>query len=204
MALPGASPAVSEEMQSLTPAALVLKWLRSFFEQQRNFDTLHMLLNRPTGRSHAVPSLRILEHLVTSFSKQSHFKFRLPHGDIPMHLYDAYQAELLRHGKVMFDVFAREDKNDCSKHELQSPDRDGRTISTTAKQMNFVRWAIVNNVVEYAVANLEEIKRHLPSNSRRAQKQDDPPKKRQRTAFFRPPQMHTGEFRLSFNLTKPE
>lgn len=194
------------KLEDLTPAALVLKWLTGFFEQQHNFDTLHMLLHKPLGRAQGIPSLRVLEHLVTSFSKQKGFDFKLPHADIPMHLYDAYQAELLRHGKVLFDVFAREDKQDSSKHVLESPDGDGRTIHTTAKQMNFVRWAIVNDVVDYAIQNLQKIRDHLPSHARgreAALEQQGPKKKRQRTAYSRPPQMYTGDFKLSFNLPKP-
>lgn len=206
---PGADTPPASGLQDLTSADLVLRWLTSFFQQQHHFDTLHMLLHKSVGRPNGIPSLRVLEHLVTSFSKQKGFDFKLPHRDIPMHLYDAYQAELLRHGKVLFDVFAREDQQASSKHVLQSPNGDGRLISTTAKQMNFVRWAIVNNVVEYAVQNLQKIRDHLPSHSRLRRVADNDeaaaPKKRQRTSFTMPPQIHTGDFKLSFNLpTHPD
>lgn len=190
-------------MDGLTPASLVTNWLHGFFETQQNFDTLYVLLNKQKTKQKNVPSLRVLEHLVTSFSRTDGFAFKLPHADIPMHLYDAYQAELRRHGKVLFDIFAREDKQDNLKHVLESPDGDGRTLTTTAKQMNFVRWAIVNNVVDYAITNLQAIKANLPSSTRAANAAASTPKprvKRQRTAFACPPKVHTGDFKLSFKL----
>ena len=124
-----------------------------------------------------------------------------------MHLYDAYQAELQRHGKVLFDVFAREDKFSSSKHILYSPDQDGRSLKTTAKQMNFVRWAILNNVIQYAQQHLMQIRNHLPQHIKEfkaKQAEDQNPKKRQRSTYSRPSKLHKGDFTLSFSLASTQ
>ncbi|KAK9816087.1 hypothetical protein WJX74_001165 [Apatococcus lobatus] len=195
--------AAASDMEADTPSALVLRKLAAFFEVQANFDTLELLLDKQKGRAAQMPSLRVLEHLVTGFSRRQGFDFRLPHRDVPMHLYDAYQAELLRHGKVLFDVFAREDRHCRAKHVLQSPDGDGRSLKTTPKQMNFVRWAILNEVIDYAKRHLAEIRDHLPQQSRHrtapAPVESDNPKK-PRTSFQCPSKIHGGDFRLSFQL----
>ncbi len=197
-------------MNTDSPSSLVLKKLTAFFEVQVNFDTLELLLDKQRGRAAQMPSLRVLEHLVTSFSRQKGFDFRLPHRDVPMHLYDAYQAELQRHGKVLFDVFAREDRHCKDKHVLHSPDGDGRTIKTTPKQMNFVRWAIVNEVIDYARRHLAKIKEHLPQQTRQRRAgdpapaataaTDGPAPKKPRTSFQCPSRLHGGDFHLSFRI----
>lgn len=192
-------------MAAATPAALVLSKLEEFYTVQANYDILDLLLDKQRGRAQDMPSLRVLEHLVTNFSRQKGFKFQLPHQDVPMHLYDAYQAELQRHGKVLFDVFAREDRYSTSKHVLASPNKDGRSLKTTAKQMNFVRWAILNNVIDYAQQHLSQIREHLPKHFREAKAQQDiGSKKRQRTTYSRPSMLHRGDFRLSFTLPSAE
>ena len=183
----------------------MLAKLEEFYTVQANYDILDLLLDKQRGRAQDMPSLRVLEHLVTNFSRQKGFEFRLPHQDVPMHLYDAYQAELQRHGKVLFDVFAREDKYSSSKHLLASPNKDGRSLKTTAKQMNFVRWAILNNVIDYARQHLGKIRDHLPKHFREAKAQQATDgKKRQRTTYSRPSQLHRGEFKLSFCLPSAE
>lgn len=189
-------------MDALSTSSLVLKKLQSFYEIQANFDTLEMLLDKQKGRTRQMPSLRVLEHLVTKFSREKDFDFKLPHQDVPMHLYDAYQAELLRHGKVLFDVFAREDKHCSSKHVLQSPDGDGRSVKTTPKQMNFVRWAIINNIIQYAQQHLGSIKDHLPQHTRQrpVPESDDSRATKRRNTFTCPSRLHTGTFKLSFSL----
>ena len=192
-------------MEPDTPSALVLRKLAEFFGVQGNFDTLELLLDKQKGRAAQMPSLRVLEHLVTSFSRQKDFDFRLPHRDVPMHLYDAYQAELLRHGKVLFDVFAREDRHCKTKHVLLSPDGDGRSLKTTPKQMNFVRWAILNQVIDYAKGHLADIRRHLPQQSRQRPAPEPleavaPLPKKPRPSFQCPSRIHGGDFRLSFSL----
>lgn len=193
-------------MSGEAPSKLLLRSLERFYEEQAHFDTLHLLLDKHSGRAANMPSLRILEHLVTSFSLQEGFDFKLPHADVPMHLHDAYQAELLRHGKVLFDVFAREDKHNTAKHVIESPDGDGRTLKTTAKQMNFVRWAIINRVIEYAKNNLASIREHLPrqSRSRTVPEGPEPDRKRQRGSYTCPSRLHSGSFKLSFTLPAQE
>ncbi|KAK9826955.1 hypothetical protein WJX74_001592 [Apatococcus lobatus] len=187
-------------MSGEAPSKLLLRSLQKFYEEQANFDTLHLLLDKRRGKAADMPSLRILEHLVTSFSLQKGFDFRLPHTDVPMHLHDAYQAELLRHGKVLFDVFAREDKHNTAKHLIESPDGDGRTLETTAKQMNFIRWAIINRVIDYARDNLPAIRDHLPRQCRTRAEDGGPQKKRQRNSYTCPSRLHNGCFKLSFTL----
>lgn len=187
-------------MGSGEAAAVVLAKLEQFFKIQGNFDTLDLLLDKHRGRAAHMPSLRVLEHLVTNFSRQKGFDFKLPHADVPMHLYDAYQAELQRHGKVLFDVFAREDKHSTSKHTIASPSGDGRSLKTTPKQMNFVRWAIHNNVIEYARDNLLRIRDHLPKHVKETRANTALNKKRKRNTFQAPSKLHKGSFKLSFAL----
>ena len=62
-----------------TPAELVLSKLEKFYEIQNNFDVLDLLLDKQRGRAQEMPSLRVLEHLVTTFSRQKGFEFKLPH-----------------------------------------------------------------------------------------------------------------------------
>lgn len=194
-------------------AQLLLDSVRGFFQIQENFDVLYGLRNR--GRADRdLPSLRVIDHLVTRFAREHGVCYDVPGSDIPMHLYLAHRAELDRYGKAHIDPFARTDKHARGQELFRSPDGDGREVMATAKQLNFIRWAIRNRVIEYASAYLHQIRANLPvaTKKRRASSPPASPAPRSNPARSpKPPivvcndaRVYTGDFRVTFDFgTRP-
>ena len=189
-------------------AQLLLESVRDFFKtDQANFDVLWGLRNR--GRAdNDQPSLRVIDHLVTRFARERGVCYDVPGSDIPVHLYLAHRAELDRYGKAHIDPFARTDKHQAGKEVFVSPNGDGRQVIATAKQLNFIRWAIRNRVIDYATAYLSDIRANLPAAAKKKRARstaiDSMNKHAEKKPKPAPPvcndaRVHVGDFRVVFD-----
>lgn len=189
-------------------AQLLLESVRGFFLVQENFDVLYSLRNR--GRAdNGLPSLRVIDHLVTRFARERGICYDVPDSDIPMHLYLAHRAELDRYGKTHIDPFARTDSHAKGQELFTSPDGDGREVLASAKQLNFIRWAIRNRVIEYATAYLQQIRASLPVAGKRRRgvpplaSEAAPRRSKPAPVVCNDARVHTGDFRVAFQFRPP-
>ena len=109
---------------------LLLSSLTKFFEVPENREQLHDILGNGKG-----PSLRRLEWFVTNYSKTNHVSFTAPNGKV-FTVHVAYKSSLDGYSKKLFDPFCRTERI-----EFQG-------LTTTCAQLNFLRWAISNGIVE--------------------------------------------------------
>jgi hypothetical protein len=110
-------------------------------------DELELLRAVLRGKVRGV-SLRLLDYLVTNFSRSNNTVYKTSKGDT-VHLYREYKSQLRGYSKRQFDPFAR--------RERVLVDFPGGAIETTTAQLNFFRWAFGRGVVDYAAEKASEI-----------------------------------------------
>jgi hypothetical protein len=108
-------------------------------------------------------SLRSIDWFITNYSKKNNIYYLL-HRDILGHptdevnsactysfnVHQSYKSQLKAYSKKSFDPFCRRDRIPFI---LDS----GETFDTTIGQLNFFRWAITNNVIDYIVEHKKVI-----------------------------------------------
>ena len=114
-----------------TRSDLLLEALRRFFEVPEHAQQLKDILEHRRG-----VSLRNLEWFVTNYSRQTNVTYTTATGrQFTVHV--AYKSSLDGYSKKFFDPFCRTERI-----EFQG-------FTTTVAQLNFIRWCIVNGIVDY-------------------------------------------------------
>ena len=129
---------------------VLLRRLRRFYADPANLAVLTSVIG-PGAKTRI--SLRVLDWLITNYSKKRHVVYRLPGGDT-FNVYVRYKAQLDGYSKKFFDPF-------CRRERLSFRDATGADFQTTVGQLNFFRWAISNGVIAYGVAHAAEIERDM-------------------------------------------
>jgi len=111
-------------------------------------------------------SLRLLDWLVTNYSKKYNIIYPLhrSNGDINyFNIYLDYKNQLKAYSKKYFDPFCRQRRIIIDVDTLKWTDHDDKcTVSdkiivTTVGQLNFFRWILENKIFEYALNNIKLI-----------------------------------------------
>lgn len=117
---------------------LLLTNLRSYYEKN-DFQYLDRILEILNGQS--TISLRILDWFVTNYAKQKYVFYDLKSGD-RFKVYNDYKLKLKAYSKKRFDPFCRWDK-------IVIPYRNNQMIQTTIGQLNFFKWVLENDIIDY-------------------------------------------------------
>lgn len=125
--------------------ALLLRSLQHFFA-----DPMHgAMLKRTLDSSRdAHISLRLIDWICTTYSKQNRLLFARSNGSV-VDIHSSYKSHLRSFGKGRFDIFRRGKKIEI--------DVNGATIQTTLAQLNFIRWLINHDVLTYLEENKEKM-----------------------------------------------
>lgn len=94
-------------------------------------------------------SLRILDWFVTRYSNRKKIIINIDDEMIDIHI--SYKAQLKSYKKKYFDPFKRRTKFEYTFKNIQ------KSICTTLGQLNFFKWSIENNIVEYVEKNYNDI-----------------------------------------------
>ena len=149
---------------SQTQNELLLTNLLDFYKKEDHMDRLMQIIN---GESKV--SLRIIDWFVTNFAKKNFTVYSIPaknrcstviNGEENMErfkVFHNYKLELKAYSKVRFDPFSRRER-------IMIPYTNDTSLQTTIGQLNFFKWAIENQVLEYIENNYNEIE--LDMNSR--------------------------------------
>ncbi len=149
---------------SQTQNELLLTNLLEFYKKEDHMDRLMKIIN---GESKV--SLRIIDWFVTNFAKKNFTVYSIPaknrcstviNGEENMErfkVFHHYKLELKAYSKVRFDPFSRRER-------IMIPYTNDTSLQTTIGQLNFFKWAIENQVLEYIEKNYDEIE--LDMNSR--------------------------------------
>jgi hypothetical protein len=131
-------------MRDANDGTLLSSVVRYFDETPEALEKLRLVLR---GRVPGV-SLRLLDYLVTNYSKSTNASFVAPDGE-RVRLFREYKAQLRGYSKLAFDPFARRCRIVV--------EFGGGSMETTVAQLNFFRWAISRGVVDYASKHSAEI-----------------------------------------------
>lgn len=148
----------NHKVRVLSKQDLIMKQLSRFFIKEPK--NMGMIL--PILQGSANISLRIIDWFVTNYAKKNHTQYTLKSGQ-NFHVYLNYKAQLKAYSKKLFDPFCRKIKKVKGKKIYDGiefhydPKEPRKYIETTVGQLNFFKWAIVNEVLEHIIDNLTTI-----------------------------------------------
>lgn len=139
---------------------ILLETLLDFFREASHFETLSSIVNKNT-----TISLRILDWLVTNYAKKNNCTIeKFENGNlIAFKIYLDYKNQLRAYSKSNFDPFCRKNRLILNPYTMTIVDSmvNSRCFYTTIGQMNFFRWLIKNDIINYLLLNLEHIERDM-------------------------------------------
>lgn len=169
---------------------LILVKLNTFYDNEYNKLALLDILE---GKNKI--SLRIIDWFVTNYSKKHNVEYTLRkkitspkkitmkkiHGKASkkddsrsanlkhVNVFLSYKNLLNAYSKKIFDPFCRRDR-------IEFEFKDKKKIVTTVGQLNFFRWAIQNNVLNYIIEHFKEIEEDMNKNTKKKKEKDTPKK----------------------------
>ncbi len=114
-------------------------------------DNLQKMLTIINGQSNI--SLRIVDWFATNYAKQKFTTYNLKDGS-RFKVYNDYKLKLRSYSKKRFDPF-------CRWERITIPYNDNTSIQTTIGQLNFFKWAIENEVIDYIENNYKTIENDM-------------------------------------------
>lgn len=115
---------------------IIMTKISDFFVNNNNIDYLINILNNN------IPiSLRIIDWFVTNYAKKNFTIIEKKNGE-RFKVFNSYKLNLKAYSKKKFDPFCRWDR-------ITIPYDEDTRIQTTIGQLNFFKWALDNEIVEY-------------------------------------------------------
>ena len=151
----------------VTQNNVLKRCLMDFYNKDNNLEKMLKVIN---GESRI--SLRIVDWFVTNYAKELWTTYDLQQSDGSTRhfwVFKEYKQMLNSYSKMRFDPFCRWNREYIPYGNCQ--------IQTTIGQMNFFKWAIQNNILEYIDENFDSIKNDMNSRnstSKRKQTPTDP------------------------------
>ena len=125
---------------------LLLQNLMVFYKETSNINKFMKTVNGDTNIS-----LRIIDWFVTNYAKKYYTIYEIKKlGSVRFKVYNDYKLKLKAYSKKRFDPF-------CRWKRIQIPYNDTQNIETTIGQLNFFKWAIENDIIEYIHEHYSEI-----------------------------------------------
>lgn len=140
--------------QANTQKQLLLNNLMEFYKSK---DNLKKMMNVINGESKI--SLRIVDWFVTNYAKKYYTVYEIPqiiHGEpsklqkTRFKVYNDYKLKLKAYAKKNFDPF-------CRWERITIPYDNDNYMETTIGQLNFFKWAIESEIIDYMQQHYQEI-----------------------------------------------
>jgi hypothetical protein len=149
---------------------LLMHSLIYFFSDREKLDKIIPII---TGKSNI--SLRILDWFVTNYSKKNNIWYEILQNNKIKNfiVYLDYKSQLKAFAKTNFDPF-------CRRERISFIDHDNNELITTVGQLNFFRWSLENNILEYINENYEVIENDMNNSLRNLYKKKDGEEKNRR------------------------
>jgi len=143
---------------------LLLNSLNDFYQKDGNIDKMLTIIN-----GHSTISLRLVDWFVTNYSKKFNTSYFIDINNNKiiesLEQYDAkdfrefvvyldYKLQLKGYSKKQFDPFCRRSRINFYYSETES-------FVTTVGQMNFFKWVINNNIIDYINVHLKDIEKDM-------------------------------------------
>ena len=120
---------------------IILTSINNFYNEEKNRTILKNILDKKSGIS-----LRNIEWFITNYSKKNNVSYTTSDGKQFL-VHCAYKSSLDGYSKKLFDPFCRSDK-----FEYTIPGSNEQ-IQTTLAQLNFIKWCIKNDILDYISDN---------------------------------------------------
>ena len=146
-----------------TQNELLLKNLLSYYNDENNLNKMLSIIN---GESRI--SLRIVDWFVTNYAKKNFTVYNVVKNSntIRFKVYFDYKLKLKAYSKKRFDPF-------CRWERITIPYKNGSVIQTTIGQLNFFKWALENDVIQFIEENHELIENDMNSRNSSSKKNKD-------------------------------
>ena len=132
-------------MLNMSRSEILLQSIQEFYSNEENSNYLRDILEKKNGIS-----LRNLEWFITNYSKGNNLTYTTDRGKM-FTVHCAYKSSLDGYSKKLFDPFCRTEK-----FGYKIPNSESE-VSTTVAQLNFIRWCIKNNIIEYILNNKQKL-----------------------------------------------
>lgn len=122
---------------------LIVMSLQTFYSNRKDLPEIMDLLQ---GTS--IISLRLIDWFVTNYAKRHSIGYLL--GGQEFMVYMSYKSQLKAYSKKLFDPF-------CRRERIMFSLPGTEQFVTTVGKLNFFRWAIEKNVIEYLKTHREAV-----------------------------------------------
>ena len=142
-----------------------LNELNKLLEYYSKLENLEKMLLIITGKS--MISLRIIVWFVTNYSKKNFtlYDIEINNKITRFKIYEDYKLKLKAYSKKRFDPF-------CRWERIEIPYKEEKYIETTLGQLNFFKWALENNVIQYIEENYEDIEKDMNNRNSSSRKKE--------------------------------
>ena len=134
-------------MSYQTQNELLLGKLLNYYNDQNNLEKMLSIIN---GESKI--SLRIVDWFATNYAKKYYTVYSCQQDRFKV--YNDYKLKLKAYSKRRFDPFCRWDR-------ITIPYTENTQIQTTIAQLNFFKWALENNVIDFIEQNYLAIEQDM-------------------------------------------
>lgn len=129
---------------------LIVMSLQGFYSARKDLPEIMELLN---GTS--VISLRLIDWFVTNYAKRHTIGYLLNGQEFMVYM--SYKSQLKAYSKKLFDPFCRRERIMFSLPGIEP-------FVTTVGKLNFFRWAIEKNIIEYLKGKREIVETEMNSH----------------------------------------
>uniref|UniRef100_A0A6C0J6B9 Uncharacterized protein n=1 Tax=viral metagenome TaxID=1070528 RepID=A0A6C0J6B9_9ZZZZ len=143
---------IIEHLELTTQELTLLKSLKKFYNNKKDFETLNTIIN---GQNYI--SRRTIEYFVTNYALYNKIYYNIEEKGIvnKFYVHTSYKDQLKAHKKKYFDPFGR---------GIRIPFfLDDMCIITTIGQLNFYRWFFSKKIYDYSLENYNIIQSSLLS-----------------------------------------
>lgn len=155
---------------------LLMESLIQFFSNKLYLDRVKPIINgNDETKNKPKISLRILDWFVTNYSKKFNIAYQVELNSKKKNfiVYLDYKSQLKAYSKKQFDPF-------CRRERILFFDHEGKEIITTVGQLNFFRWSIENNILDYILEHFDVIENDMNNSLRNLYKKKDGTKTRRK------------------------
>jgi hypothetical protein len=141
--------------------------LNNLMEFYKTGDNMERMLKIITGESKI--SLRIVDWFATNYAKKYYTLYTIDETENNVErrfkVYVDYKLKLKAYSKKRFDPFCRWDR-------ISIPYKENSYIETTIGQLNFFKWALENEVVDFIDKNYDVIEKDMNNRNSTSKKKE--------------------------------
>lgn len=130
----------------------IITWLQEFYTAPGNLEKLLPIL-----QGSSTISLRLVDYFVTNYAKKTNTSFM--QSGRHFLVYFNYKRELNAYSKRLFDPF-------CRRERIMFQARGMEPFVTTVGQLNFFRWFIEKEILDYVQSNHASIEKDMNATLR--------------------------------------